>query len=124
MNRKKLLTAALTAVAAISGCNMKKEPDRYVWNNVAVGGGGFITGIVCSPSEEGLCYVRTDIGGAYRRDKDSDKWIPLTDHLGGDDWNLIGIESIASDPVEPNRVYLMCGTYTNNKSAILSLDVV
>lgn len=120
MNRKILLTAALTAVTAISGCNMKKEPDRYVWDNVAVGGGGFITGIVCSPSEEGLCYVRTDIGGAYRRDKDSDKWIPLTDHLGGDDWNLIGIESIASDPVEPNRVYLMCGTYTNNKSAILS----
>lgn len=39
----------------------------------------------------------------YRRKKDTD-WVPLTDFLGADEWGYIGIESMATDPVEPNRV--------------------
>jgi photosystem II stability/assembly factor-like uncharacterized protein len=77
---------------------------------------------VYNPSEEGLAYVRTDIGGAYRYDKAQEKWIPITDHLGSDSWNLIGIESIATDPVEPNRVYAACGTYMSDNAALLASD--
>src|ERR1700730_16193598 len=41
------------------------------------------------------------------------RWIPLLDWVGFDDWTLPGVESIASDPVDPDRVYLAVGTYTN-----------
>ncbi len=94
----------------------------YTWSNVAIGGGGYITGIVYNPTEEGLAYIRTDIGGAYRFDKELDKWVPITDHLGSDEWNLIGIESIATDPVEPNRVYIAGGTYMSDPGALLASD--
>ncbi|WP_031072311.1 RICIN domain-containing protein [Streptomyces sp. NRRL S-118] len=85
----------------------------YVWNNAQVVGGGYVTGLVFNPRERGLLYARTDMGGAYRWDAAAEQWIPLTDWLGEKDWNLLGIDSLASDPVDPARLYLATGTYTN-----------
>ncbi len=87
--------------------------DRYVFRNVTIGGGGFVTGLFFNPSEKGLVYARTDVGGAYRRDSRSAQWVPLLDWAGQSDWNLYGVESLASDPVDPRRVYIASGTYTN-----------
>lgn len=42
------------------------------------------------------------------------KWIPLTDWIGLDDWGRTSIISLATDPVDPNRLYLAAGTYTNS----------
>ena len=91
------------------------QSESYSWKNVKIGGGGgFIPGIIFNPTEEGLVYCRTDMGGVYRRDKETEEWIPLTDWVSPDEWNLLGGESIATDPVEPNRVYVAAGTYTNS----------
>ncbi|WP_328770102.1 RICIN domain-containing protein [Streptomyces sp. NBC_00286] len=86
----------------------------YVWNNVQVVGGGYVTGLVFNPREKGLLYARTDMGGAYRWDVAAEQWIPLTDWVGDKDWNLLGIDSVATDPVDPARLYLAAGTYTNS----------
>src|SRR6185436_20694507 len=86
----------------------------YTWNNaVTGGGGGFIPGIIFSTREPDLVYVRTDIGGAYRFNPSTNRWIPLQDWVSFDDWNLMGVDSLATDPVEPNRLYVLAGTYTN-----------
>ncbi|WP_404958364.1 RICIN domain-containing protein [Streptomyces sp. 147326] len=85
----------------------------YVWNNAQVVGGGYVTGLVFNPREKGLLYARTDMGGAYRWDAAAEQWIPLTDWVGEKDWNLLGIDSLATDPVDPNRFYAAAGTYTN-----------
>ncbi len=98
----------------------------YRWNSVAIGGGGFVTGLVFHPAEQGLAYARTDIGGAYRWDDAARRWIPLTDWLGAEDANLLGMESLAVDPADPERVYLAAGTYLNaragNGAILRSLD--
>ncbi|MFF8279618.1 RICIN domain-containing protein [Streptomyces lateritius] len=86
----------------------------YVWNNAQVVGGGYVTGLVFNPREKGLLYARTDMGGAYRWDAAAEQWIPLTDWVGEKDWNLLGIDSVATDPVDPKRLYLGAGTYTND----------
>ncbi|MFD9357280.1 RICIN domain-containing protein [Streptomyces sp. NPDC060031] len=86
----------------------------YVWNNAQVVGGGYVTGLVFNPREKGLLYARTDMGGAYRWDATAEQWIPLTDWAGEKDWNLLGIDSLATDPVDPNRLYVAAGTYTND----------
>jgi hypothetical protein len=96
----------------------------YSWRNVQIGGGGFVTGFVFNAGRKDVLYARTDMGGAYRWDAKAGQWIPLTDWTS--DWNLLGIESIASDPVDPQRVYLAAGTYTNdwagNGSILRSTD--
>ncbi|MFF8385037.1 RICIN domain-containing protein [Streptomyces kanasensis] len=86
----------------------------YVWRNAQVVGGGYVTGLVFNPREKGLLYARTDMGGAYRWDTAAEQWIPLTDWVGEKDWNLLGIDSVATDPVDPKRLYLGAGTYTND----------
>ena len=87
----------------------------YRFHNVTIGGGGgFISGIVFSAKEPGLVYARTDIGGAYRFDPEAGRWIPLLDWVGFPNWDLSGVESIAIDPADPDRVYLAVGTYTND----------
>ncbi|MBV9791229.1 MAG: xyloglucanase [Chloroflexi bacterium] len=90
--------------------------QRYTWRNVEIVGGGFVTGIVFNPTQRDLVYARTDIGGAYRLDPTTRRWIPLTDWVSSEEWNLLGIESLATDPVDPRRVYLAAGTYTNDWS--------
>ncbi|MFS8095691.1 RICIN domain-containing protein [Lentzea alba] len=84
----------------------------YTWRNVQIAGGGFITGFVFNQSRKDLLYARTDMGGAYRWDGKAGRWVPLTDWVS--DWNLLGIESVATDPVDPERLYLAAGTYTND----------
>ncbi|RPK93995.1 RICIN domain-containing protein [Streptomyces sp. ADI98-10] len=90
------------------------ETGPYVWNNAQVVGGGYVTGLVFNPRAKGLLYARTDMGGAYRWDVAAEQWIPLTDWVGEKDWNLLGIDSLATDPVDPGRLYLAAGTYTNS----------
>jgi photosystem II stability/assembly factor-like uncharacterized protein len=87
--------------------------EAYRWRSVAIVGGGFVPGIVAHPSRRGVVYCRTDIGGAYRLDPRTQRWIPLQDWLTQKDWNLYGAESIGLDPQDADRVYLAVGTYTN-----------
>jgi hypothetical protein len=97
---------------------------KYSWRNAQIGGGGFVTGFVFNASRKDMLYARTDMGGAYRWEAKAGQWIPLTDWIS--DWNLLGIESVATDPVDPERVYLAAGTYTNewagNGSILRSTD--
>jgi hypothetical protein len=131
---KTRITLALMAVVLLGGCASNapappsvpaSQPHGYVWKSVQIVGGGFVDGIVFHPTEPGLRYARTDIGGAYRWDDSSKQWQPILDWVSYKDANLMGVESIAVDPADANRVYLACGMYTNATSpnaAILRSD--
>ncbi|MEU2772557.1 sialidase family protein [Streptomyces sp. NPDC007162] len=108
------LTGLPTLTAPAQAAEPEPEPQAYRWRNAVIGGTGFVTGVLFHPTVPGLAYVRTDIGGAYRWDARHARWTPLTDHLGWDDWNLLGVESLAVDPAHPNRLYLACGTYSQS----------
>lgn len=85
---------------------------NYSWRNVQINGGGFITGIVYHPTQWGLAYARTDIGGAYRWDGTTRTWTPLNDQLRRADDQLMGVLSAAIDPNDSNLLYLATGEYT------------
>lgn len=92
--------------------SQNKSSVTYTWNSVQIVGGGFVDGIIFHPAEKGLCYCRTDMGGAYRRNSKTLRWEPLLDWLSYTDVNLMGVESIALDPSDPDWVFLACGTYS------------
>jgi hypothetical protein len=101
-------------LVAFSAMSVSQTAPSYRWQSVKVVAGGFITGIIPHPNVPRLMYVRTDIGGAYRYDAQLGRWTPITDIFNAADWNLLGTESIAIDPVDPYRVYLAQGTYTQS----------
>jgi photosystem II stability/assembly factor-like uncharacterized protein len=114
-----LCAGAVPMDACAEATNVPSQP--YVWRNVKVVAGGFIPGIVFNATQPGLAYCRTDIGSSYKWDDPAKRWIPLTDWNGVS--NLQGTESIATDPLDPNRLYLAQGMYSDGPAAILrSMD--
>lgn len=111
-----LTVAVVTAsLGGLAGTTAAAPSEAYEWKNVVTGaGGGFVPGIIFNESEKDLIYARTDIGGAYRWNAADERWIPLTDFVGWDDWNKNGVDALATDPVDPDRVYMAVGTYTNS----------
>ncbi|MFE9675054.1 cellulose binding domain-containing protein [Streptomyces sp. NPDC006259] len=125
MRRTRILTAALAlaagllagtppALAADSAPPTTLAAESYTWKNARIDGGGFVPGIVFNRKEKNLAYARTDIGGAYRWQQSSRTWTPLLDSVGWADWGHTGVVSLASDSVDPDRVYAAVGTYTNS----------
>src|SRR5262245_7491736 len=118
VSRRGLLTAgslgAAASTSAWSSPALGESAPAYTWSNVEIVAGGFVPGIIFNQSEPNLVYARTDIGGAYRWNPATSRWMPLLDWVSFDEWNLTGIDSLATDPVDPNRVYLLAGTYTNS----------
>ncbi|RSL95736.1 Xyloglucanase [Fusarium oligoseptatum] len=85
------------------------------WKNVRIGGGGgFVPGIEFHPKTKGVAYARTDIGGLYRLNSD-DSWTAVTDTTATNSkWNRWGIDALALDPQDSNKVYTAVGMYTND----------
>jgi len=91
------------------------------WRSIAIGGGGFVTGLAASTDGSAI-YLRTDVGGAYRWDAPQAQWRPITDSLPNDvnnNGHLYGIGAIAVDPSNANRVFIACGKYNySNPSGV------
>ena len=90
MRLKKLMAVACAAaltVTAFAGCSKKNDSSSgsdskgdakkeyynaqpvdtgWEWGNVEIVDGGFIPDVIYNPTEEGLIYARTDMGGAYK----------------------------------------------------------
>jgi xyloglucan-specific exo-beta-1,4-glucanase len=104
----------ITSMFSVSPSTPAYASETYTWNNVKIVGGGYVPGIIFNATQKDLIYARTDIGGAYRWNPANNTWIPLNDSVGFADWNKNGVDALATDPVEPNRVYMATGTYTGD----------
>ncbi|WP_419827832.1 WD40/YVTN/BNR-like repeat-containing protein [Sphingomonas sp.] len=61
---------------AAAGAGLPVAGETYLWKPVAIGAGGFVTGL--SLSRDGRTRViRTDVGGAYLWDEGRARWTPL-----------------------------------------------
>lgn len=119
MRRSFVFVILLATAFRLTSQSPRQNPRHqvpYAWKNVQIVGGGFVDGVIFHPTAPAVRYARTDMGGAYKWDPATTRWQPILDWLGYKDVNLMGVESIALDPSDPNRVYLACGTYTNPRT--------
>jgi xyloglucan-specific exo-beta-1,4-glucanase len=100
---------------------LMNDLNAQTYGNIAMGGGGFVSGVITNSAQKNLMYIRTDVGGAYRWDSISHVWIPLLDWVSSDQTGYLGVESIATDPVDPDNMYMSVGIsyFNGGKSAIL-----
>ena len=119
----KLLASTGMAAALLAAFGMTCVPttaaaQNYTWNTAKIGGTGYITGMVAHPRQPGLFYAKTDVGGAYRYDASIGTWTPLTDWLAPSVGYAKGIDSLALDPRDASKVYIMGGGGYNSGPAI------
>jgi hypothetical protein len=120
MKWTKSMLVVAAAIAASSPATAQNAAG-YNWNNVPMGGAGFVSGIYPAKTEQGMVYARTDVGGAYRWDKNASRWVALTDFISEADKGLLGIDSMAVDPKSAGHIIMLAGTdyFSNGKTAVL-----
>jgi hypothetical protein len=91
--------------------NIAYTTAQYSWDNVAIGGGGFIIGGKIHPKNNNIVYVRTDVGGMYRWDASEKRMHQLMNWVPFEQWNLYGVAGIALHPTDTNKLYIACGKY-------------
>ena len=85
------------------------EHIAYAYKNCPVPGGGYATGFLFHPTRKGLLYLRTDIGGTYRFDRDAQRWMFLSPHVTHMDCAQAFPVALAVDAARPQRLYILCG---------------
>ncbi|MGI9621897.1 MAG: hypothetical protein ACR2PK_03595, partial [Acidimicrobiales bacterium] len=82
----------------------------YEWSPRPIGGGGWVQGLEVNGSGS-LIIARTDVGGAYRFERDQDRWTQLITEDAVDDPNIddYQVEAVALTDADANRVYLSAG---------------
>lgn len=106
-----MASSTLVALPACAKAPADMHGETYDFQTVPWGGGGYIPGFLYHPKIPGLLYARTDVGGLYRYDYQTQKWLPLLDDLKHADADLMGVLAIAVDPNDPNKLYAACGLY-------------
>lgn len=87
------------------------QTKRYSYRNLPIPGGGYVTGFIYHLKKKDVLYIRTDIGGVYRFDADSQRWISLIDHVTMENLSETFPTAVALDEKHPERLYIACGIY-------------
>lgn len=107
-----------TAAPSDSVPSTHQYSTNYQWGQLPIGGGGYVTGIVIHPKDKNIMYIRTDVGGAYRWNADNKSWVQMLDWIGPNEVNLVGVDGMAIDPNDPDRIYLAMGKDAGGQGGI------
>ena len=108
----------------LSCISLNAQILNYQFNNVPIGGGGYITGMVIHPNNSDIQYFRTDIGGAYKWNAVEEKMEQIIQY-GEEMANFYSVAGVALHPQNENEVFLAVDRRckTDGTSAILhSID--
>lgn len=83
--------------------------ESYVYKNVPISGGGYVTGIVFDEKDPTGLYARTDIGGTYRMDREKWQWVSMSDHVTMEDLRETYPIAVALD--QESTVYIVSGNW-------------
>lgn len=93
----------------------------YEYKNLPIPGGGYVTGFLYHRKKKDVLYARTDIGGTYRFDAETQQWISLISHVSMKDLSETFPVSMALDDTNPAVLYIACGINAE-KSGVLAVS--
>lgn len=93
----------------------------YVYKNLPIPGGGYVTGFLYHKKKKDLLYARTDIGGTYRYDAVRQRWVSLIPHVTMRDLSETFPIALALDDENPAMLYIACGVNAE-KSGVLAIS--
>lgn len=98
------------------------EQEQYQYRNLPIPGGGYVTGFLFGKGkahqEKNTLYIRTDIGGTYRFDRENRRWKSLIDHVTMEDLSETFPIALALDEQYPERLYIACGVHKEGAGVI------
>lgn len=86
----------------------------YKWDNIYLGALGYVTQIATHPTNKDLVYSVTDVGGIYRFNHETNRWVQL---LNSTPIEYVGVSAgrtIALDPKDDNIIYVASGNATRS----------
>lgn len=94
-----------------NGALVKTTP--YIWKNVAIGGGGFVSAVEIHPRHPDQVYFVTNVGGLFRWDPADEQAIPLTDGFSLSQSSFYSMNGLAFHPEDPDILYIAAGAYAD-----------
>ena len=88
----------------------------YKWDNIYLGAQGYVTQIVTHPLNKDLVYSVTDVGGIYRFNHETNRWIQL---LNSTPIEYVGVSAgrtLALDPNDDNIMYVAAGNVSRGEN--------
>ncbi len=133
ITRSFILAASLVLSALSSSASAADLVSEYNWKPVKIGGGGWVTGLVVHPGKADVVFARTDVGGVYRWNIDTNSWRQLIiasalpkafmeqseGKPGIKRSSAYHVESIAIAPSAPEVLFVAAGTSTSNPGTLL-----
>jgi hypothetical protein len=106
-----LVWVALAAAAwrAPTAAGYTDLTGAYTWKPLKIGAGGWVVGMWVHPNVAGVVYSRSDVGGAYRWDEQTDTWANIVtgDSMPDDAYGAYeGVTSIVGAPSDANIAYM------------------
>ncbi|MDE5564269.1 MAG: hypothetical protein K2I93_03865 [Oscillospiraceae bacterium] len=101
-----MLCGTAAVVPATTAMAAESVESAYEWGAMRIGGGGFVSGIVTGKE---VMYARTDVGGAYKFNYETEQWEQLFGFLNDADKGLLSVDAMCIDPTDDNTVYFLCG---------------
>jgi photosystem II stability/assembly factor-like uncharacterized protein len=103
-----LFFACPAAPQTENSLRFSESATPYQWDNVVIGGGGWMVAIVAHPKIPDLLWLGSDVSGPWKREPGSDRWrAQAWNHWSPR--NVSGIGGMALDPRDGNTVYVERG---------------
>ena len=126
--RLALALAPALALLAPRAAGSESLPAAASWSNVAIGGGGYVLQTFFHPLTP-HAYMKTDVGGVYRREADAAapggfRWLPLLDAFGPSQSEAYSVSALAMGARSGAELAALCGGYWawSNCTVLLSAD--
>ena len=90
---------------------MISKKEKYRYRNLPIPGGGYVPSFTFDEKDSKGFYIRTDVGGAYRFERKTERWIPLNDDVDMRDLRETYPIAIATDAKRPGALYIISGKW-------------